>query len=81
MKRIYFINKRRREKSEARAYINNVDEAILEYYHVFVKQIKPLLSEPQLSDSYHLSDIQKYGEILFFYSGHRPSNISSLQVP
>ena len=32
MKRLDFINKRLREKNEARAYINNVDEAMLEYY-------------------------------------------------
>ena len=32
MKRLYFINKRLREKNEARAYINNADEAMLEYY-------------------------------------------------
>ena len=32
MKRLDFINKRLRKKNEARAYINNVDEAVLEYY-------------------------------------------------
>ena len=32
MKRLEFINKRLREKNEVRAYINNVDEAVLEYY-------------------------------------------------
>ena len=55
MKRLDFINKRLREKHEARVYINNVDEAMLEYYRVFAKQIKPLTSEPQLSDFYHPS--------------------------
>ena len=30
-KRLDFINKRLHEKNEARAYINNVDEAMLEY--------------------------------------------------
>ena len=48
MKRSDFINKRLREKNESRAYINNVDEAMLEYYRVFAKQIKPLPPEPQL---------------------------------
>ena len=48
MKRFDFINKRSCERNEARAYINNVDEAMLEYYRVFVKQIKPLPPEPQL---------------------------------
>ena len=47
MKQLDFINKRLREINEARAYINNVDEAIVEYYRVFAKQIKPLPSEPE----------------------------------
>ena len=47
MKQLDFINKRLRERNEARAYINNVDEAIVEYYRVFAKQIKPLPSEPE----------------------------------
>ena len=50
MKRFDFINKRLREKNEARTYINNVNEAMLEYYRVFAKQIKRLPPEPQLSD-------------------------------
>ena len=44
-KRLDFINKRLHEKNEARAYINNVDEAMLEYYRVFGKQINPLPPE------------------------------------
>ena len=39
MKRIDFMNRRLGEKNEARVYINNVDEAMLEYYRVFAKQI------------------------------------------
>ena len=69
MKRIDFMNRRLREKNEARAYINNVDEAMLEYYRVFAKQIKPLPREPQLSDFYHPSEIQKSGELLFVAVG------------
>ena len=40
MKRLDFVNRRRlREKNEARAYINNVDEVMLKYYYrVFAKQ-------------------------------------------
>ena len=53
------------KKNEARAYINNVDEALLEYYRVFAKKIKPLPPEPQLSDFYHPSGDQKHGELLF----------------
>ena len=69
MKRFDFINKRVREKNEARAYINNVDEEMLEYYRVFEKQIKPLPPEPQLSDFYHPSGDQKHGELLFVAVG------------
>ena len=65
IKQLDFINKRLREKNEARTYINNVDEAMLGYYKVFAKQIKPLLPEPQLSKFYHLSGGQKNGELLF----------------
>ena len=46
MKRLDFINKRLREKNEARTYINNIDEVMLEYYRAFGKQIKPLPTEP-----------------------------------
>ena len=59
MKQLDFINKRLHEKNEARAYINNVDEAMLEYYQIFAKQIKPLPPEPQLSDFCHPSEAQK----------------------
>ena len=52
-KRLDFINKRLRERTETRAYINNADDAILEYYQVFSKQIKPLPPEPKLSDFHH----------------------------
>ena len=69
MKRLDFINKRLREKNEARAYINNVNEAMLEYYRVFEKQIKPLQPEPQLSDFYHPSEAQRNGELLFVAVG------------
>ena len=41
MKQLDFIDKRLREKNEAREYINNVDDAVLEYYRVFSKKIKP----------------------------------------
>ena len=42
---------------------------MLEYYRVFPKQIKPLPPEPQLSDSYHPSEVQKNGELLFVTVG------------
>ena len=65
MKRHDFINRRLLEKNEAKTYFNNVDEAMLEYYRVFAKQIKPLPPEPQLSDFHHPSEAQKNGELLF----------------
>ena len=69
MKRLDFINKRMREKNGARVYINNVDEAMLEYYQAFAKQIKPLPPESQLSDFYRASESQKNGELLFVTVG------------
>ena len=69
MKRLDFIIKRLREKSEARTYINNIDEAKLEYHRVFTKRIKPLPPEPKLSDFYHPSEAQKDGELLFVEVG------------
>ena len=65
MKRLDFLSKRLRYKNEATAYINDVDDAILEYYQVFAKKIKPLPPEPQLSDFYHLSEEQKNVDLLF----------------
>ena len=38
MKRLDLINKRLRGTNEARAYIKNVDEAMLDYYCVFAKK-------------------------------------------
>ena len=56
MKRLDLINKRLCERNEARTYINNLDKAMLEYYRVFAKKIKPLPPEPELSDIYHPSE-------------------------
>ena len=38
MKRLDLINKRLRERNKTRAYIKNVDEAMLEYYRIFAKK-------------------------------------------
>ena len=69
MKRLDFINKKLLQKNEAMAYIKKFDEAMLEYYRVFAKQIKPLPPEPQLSDFYHPSEAQKSDELLFVAAG------------
>ena len=61
-------NRDRMKRLEARAYFKNVDEAMLEYYRVFVKK-KPLPPEPELSDFYHPSEVQKNGELLFVAVG------------
>ena len=50
IKRLGFINKRSQEKNEAREKINNADKAMLKYYQVFAKGIKPLSPEPHLSE-------------------------------
>ena len=63
IKRLDFINKRLREKYEAREHISNDNEVMIEYYRVFAKQIKPLPPEPELSDSYQPSEGQKNGEL------------------
>ena len=62
-------NRDRMKRLEARAYFKNVDEAMLEYYRVFAKKIKPLPPEPELSDFYHPSEVQKNGELLFVVVG------------
>ena len=69
MKRLDFMNKRLRERNETKAYINNFDEKMLEYYQVFAKQITPLPPEPELSDFYHPSESQKNYEILIDVAG------------
>ena len=69
LKRLDFINKRLRDKEEARDYIGNLDSAMLEYYRVFGVKLKPLPPEPQLSDYYNASDQQKSGELLFVIGG------------
>ena len=69
MKRLDFINKSLPKANKAKVYISNVGEAMLEYYRVFAKQIKPLLPEPGLSDFYQPSRVQKNGELLFIALG------------
>ena len=68
-------NKKRKEKKKARAYVNNVDEAMLEYYRVYAKQIKFLPPEPQLSDFYHQSERKKKkkekSQTIIYYCGYR----------
>ena len=69
MKRLDFINKRLREKHDASVYMKNIDDAMLQYYRVVAKQIKPLPSVPQLSDFYHPSEAQKNGDLLLVAVG------------
>ena len=44
MKRLDFINKRLREQNKARAYINNVDEAIEEYRASIIRFLSSIKS-------------------------------------
>ena len=70
MKHLDLINEKLRERTEERAYIKNADKAMLEYYRVFEKKkIKPLPTEPELSDFYHPSENKKNGELLFVMVG------------
>ena len=59
MKRLDFMSKNLGEKNEARTYISNVDEAMLEQCRVFARKIRPLPPEPELLDFYHPSELQK----------------------
>ena len=79
MKRFDFINKRLREQNEARTYINNVDEAMLEYYRVFAKQIKPL----PLSLNCQIFTIResKKWRTIICCSGYRHCNICPIKIP
>ena len=55
IKRLNFSDKMLHQEKEAKAYISNVDESMLEYCRLFPKRVKPLPLEPQLSDFYHPS--------------------------
>ena len=79
LKRLDFINKRLRDKKEARDYIGNLDSAMLEYCKVFGVKLKPLPPEPQLSDYYNASDQQKSGELLFVIAGTAISSYISMK--
>ena len=86
MKRLDFMNKRLLEKNEARTYINNIDEAMLQYYCVFEKEKKrPLPPEPELSEFYHPSELQKNGfykkMAIIYCSRYRHCNICHIQIP
>ena len=48
MKRLDFINKRLREQNKARVYINDTDEAMLEYYQVFGIKIKAFTTQASI---------------------------------
>ena len=47
------------KKNDGKAYTNNNDEGMLEYYRLFGKKINPLSPEPELSDFYYPSEAQK----------------------
>ena len=57
------------EKNGAKAYNNNVDEEMAEYYRIFAKNIKPLPPESELPDFYHPSKNQNNGELLLVAVG------------
>ena len=53
--RLDFIDKMLHQENETKAYISNVDGAMLEYCRLFAKGVKLLSPEPQLPDFYHPS--------------------------
>ena len=75
------MNKRLREKNEARTYINNIDEAILKYDHAFAKPIKPLSTDPELSDFYHPPENQKNDDYYLLQWVQALQHICPIQVP
>ena len=52
IKRIDFINKILRKKNEAGTYINNVDEAMLEYYRIFRKKSKAFATRAAINQTF-----------------------------
>ena len=66
MKQPDFINKRLHKTQAARAYINNADGAILEYYQVFAKTITSLPPEPQLPNFYLQKKLSLYHSSLSY---------------
>ena len=64
MKQIYSINTKFL-RNATKAYIADVDNAMIHNYHLFDTSLKLLPPEPQLSDIYHISDDQKRGKQLF----------------
>ena len=81
LKRLDFINKRLRDKKEAREYLGNLDSAMLEYYRVFGVKLKLLPPEPQLSDYYNASDQQKSGDLLSVIAGTAISSYIIMKYP
>ena len=79
-KTIDFINKKLRQKNEAKAYINNFDEAIVEYYQVFAKQKNPNVWTSVIRILRSNSWSEKWWTIICC-KGYRPGNMCSLQVP
>ena len=51
MKQLDFINRSLRQKNESKAYIKNVDKAIVKYYQAFSKGIKSWAPEPSIRRS------------------------------
>lgn len=51
MKQLGFINRSLPQKNEPKAYIKNVDKAIVKYYQAFSKGINSLTHEPSIRRS------------------------------
>ena len=69
--RLDFINQRLREQNTAEKYINNLDEAMLEYYQArklhsnSLPALQPLRKMPVVSDIYTPSKQQQDAELIF----------------
>ena len=46
VERLDFINERLCQRNKSKSYLDNVDEAMVEYYQILMKRIKPLRPKP-----------------------------------
>ena len=67
--RIDFLNSEIMKKKESSKRLNDLDDAMYEYYSLFGKKLDKLRSKPQLSDYYVPSNDQKNRELIFLCSG------------
>ena len=81
MEQLSFINKILRGKNEGRAYINNPDEEMLEYYRVFAKKNKVFAARVSIIRFLSRFGGTKKWCTIICYGWYRHCNICSIQIP